>query len=298
MSLVIVGSVALDTIGTPRGKVVDALGGSAIYASLSASYFSPTYIVGVVGEDFPARGLELLKAHQIHLDGLETLPGKTFRWSGRYDNWSKAETLSTELNVFADFSPRLPDCCKCCRSLLLGNIHPRLQLQVLEQIESYDWVGCDTMNYWIDLCPDELTAVLKKVDIVFMNEDEIKSYTSREDIYTAAREVLKLGVACVVVKRGEYGSVAVLEDSLVFVPAYPVSDVTDPTGAGDCFAGGFMSCLAEGSQLDSRTIRRAILHGTVLAALNVSKFSVEGIINLQRDSITKMVDQLHSWTCG
>ena len=295
MSLVIVGSVALDTIETPRGKVVDALGGSAVYASLSASYFGPTAIVGVVGNDFPTSGIELLKSHNVNLDGLETQAGQTFRWSGKYLDWNRAETFSTDLNVFADFSPRLPESCLCCRSLLLANIHPRLQLQVLDQIEKYEWVACDTMNYWITLCPDELTEVMRRVDIVFINDQEIREYTGVDNVFAAAEKIISLGVKAVVVKRGEYGSVTVLEDDLFFAPAYPVQDLKDPTGAGDCFAGGFMSYMATQPALNKGAIRNAVRFGTVLAALDVAAFSVEGIINLDYSDLQKKVNQLRNW---
>ncbi len=296
MSLVVVGSIGLDTIETPLGKVTEALGGSASHASLSASYFGPVQLVGVVGEDFPAEGRNLLISHGVGLDGLETKPGKTFRWSGRYQNMNQADTLSTELNVFADFSPQLPRSCKCCDSLLLANIHPALQLQVLQQIESYRWVACDTMNYWIDLCPDQLTEVLKKVDLAFMNEDEIRLFTGQKDIFTAARDILNLGVQAVVVKRGEYGSVTVLADDLFFSPAYPVIQVKDPTGAGDSFAGGFMSYLAGQTELNRESIRGAVRTGTVMAALNVAEFSVAGLTGLDTSQIDTMVRQLHGWT--
>lgn len=295
MSLVIVGSVALDTIETPHGKVEDALGGSAVYASLAASYFSPTYIVGVVGEDYPARGVELLEAHKVNLDGLETKPGKTFRWSGAYRQWSQADTLSTDLNVFADFSPQLPHSCRSCRSLLLANIHPQLQLQVLNQIESYKWAACDTMNYWISLCPELLSEVIRKVDIVFINEDEIRQYTGLDSIFAAGRHLLEMGVKAVVIKRGEYGSVTVLPDDLFFAPAYPVERIQDPTGAGDSFAGGFMSYLATQDELNKYVIRKAVRFGTVLAAKNVSAFSVDGLVNLEFSELQQKVHQLRNW---
>lgn len=295
MSLVIVGSVALDTIETPHGKVEDALGGSAVYASLAASYFGPTYIVGVVGKDYPARGVELLEAHKVNLDGLETKPGKTFRWSGAYRQWSQADTLSTDLNVFADFSPQLPPSCRSCRSLLLANIHPQLQLQVLNQIESYKWAACDTMNYWISLCPELLSEVIRKVDIVFINEDEIRQYTGLDSIFAAGRHLLEMGVKAVVIKRGEYGSVTIFPDDLFFAPAYPVERIQDPTGAGDSFAGGFMSYLATQDELNKYVIRKAVRFGTVLAAKNVSAFSVDGLVNLEFSELQQKVHQLRNW---
>lgn len=296
MSLVIVGSIALDTIETPFGKVEEALGGSAVYSSLAGSYFGSTSIVGVIGEDYPPKGIELLKQHNVNLDGLETKPGKTFRWSGNYKIMSQADTLSTELNVFADFSPQLPPSCRCCRSLLLANIHPQLQLQVLDQIESYQWVACDTMNYWISQCPELLAQVIAKVDIVFINEDEIRQYTGLADIFAAGRKLLEAGAKAVVIKLGAYGSVTVLPNDLFFAPAYPTSPVKDPTGAGDSFAGGFMGYLATQTELNKNTIRNAVRFGTVLAAMNVSDFSVNGLLNLEMADLQKKVHQLRNWT--
>lgn len=296
MSLVIVGSVALDSISTRAGSVTDALGGSAVYASIAASYFGEVRIVGVIGEDYPQRGIDILKAHNIGLAGLETVPGKTFRWSGRYKDWNHADTLLTELNVFAGFNPKLPPCCRNCRSLLLGNIHPSLQLQVLDQIDSYQWVACDTMNYWITGAPDLLELVIRKVDIVFMNEDEIRQFTKRDSIFAAARDILERGVKLAVIKRGEYGSVCIGKDHMHFAPAYPLDSVVDPTGAGDCFAGGFMGYLATCDTLGPEVIREAVLRGTVLAAKDVSSFSVDGITLLDPSEITAMTDQLKVWT--
>jgi len=296
MSLVVVGSVALDSISTKAGSVTDALGGSAVYASIAASYFSETRIVGVIGEDYPQRGIDVLKDHSVGLEGLETVPGKTFRWSGTYHDWNHADTLLTELNVFAGFNPKLPPSCRCCRSLLLGNIHPSLQLQVLDQIDSYQWVACDTMNYWITGTPQLLDQVIRRVDIVFMNEDEIRQFTGRDTVFSAARDILDRGVKVVVVKRGEYGSVTLTADDMYLAPAYPIEQVVDPTGAGDSFAGGFMGYLATSEDLSPSSIREAVLRGTVLAANDVSSFSVDGISGLDPSKITTMIDQLKAWT--
>lgn len=296
MSLVIVGSLGLDDISTPAGSVHEALGGSAIYAAVAATHFCTPHIVGVVGKDFPHESLMMLKAQGINLDGLEIREGKTFRWGGVYNNWNRAETTFTDLNVFAEFTPQLNDSCKCCKSLLLANIHPQLQLQVLQQIEKYNHVACDTMNYWIGLCPDELAEVLKKVDLVFMNEDEIKDFTKRKDIFSAARELLKLGPQWIIVKRGEYGAVAIARDEMFFFPAYPVSEVIDPTGAGDVFAGAFMGYLARHPQLCSAVVKDAMRYATVLAALNVQNFSIRGILGTSLNEINKLKDEMLIWT--
>lgn len=296
MSLVIVGSLALDSISTKAGSVQDALGGSAFYASIAASYFHNTNIVGIIGDDYPKAGIELLKTHKVNLDGLETVSGKTFRWSGRYENWNHADTLNTELNVFAGFNPALPCCCLNCRSLFLGNIHPNLQLQVLEQVKSYNWVACDTMNYWIAGAYQILEEVIRKVDIVFMNEEEICQYTGCDNIFKAAKEVLKMGVKLIVIKRGEYGSVCISENHKVFTPAYPIETVVDPTGAGDCFAGGFMGHLASLKEPSKQDIREAALRGTVMAALNVTDFSVDGITSVDKAVIDAKIKELKDWT--
>lgn len=296
MSLVIVGSIGLDSISTPAGEVCDALGGSAIYGAISSSYFTDTHIVGVVGMDFPIDYLNLLQKNGINLDGLEVKEGKTFRWSGNYLNWNRVETLSTELNVFADFAPQLPDSCKCCRSLLLANIHPALQLKVLNQVSGYVHLACDTMNYWINLCPAEIEKVLRKVNIVFMNEDEIRDYTKKADIYSAAKDILSLGPKWVIVKRGEYGSVAISHNDMFFAPAYPVAKVKDPTGAGDSFAGAFMGYLANFDIINHAIIREAVLYGTVVAAMNVSDFSVNGLNGISKEEIDKSKELLVKWT--
>ncbi|MDD2228012.1 MAG: PfkB family carbohydrate kinase [Candidatus Cloacimonetes bacterium] len=296
MSLVVIGSIGLDTISTPAGAVVDALGGSAIYGALSGSYFCPVKIVGVLGTDFPVSGLELLQKHGVNLDGLDFKEGKTFRWSGKYNNWNKAETLNTELNVFADFAPILPESYKSCKSLLLGNIHPELQLQVLSQIESDAHLACDTMNYWINRCPEDVAKVIQRVDIVFMNEDEVRDFTGRADIFSAARDILSMGTKWVIVKRGEYGSVALSIDEMYFTPAYPVEKVKDPTGAGDCFAGAFMAYLSNCGELNRACIKNAVLYGTILAAMNVQDFSVNGIIEKNKASIDADKELLTRWT--
>ncbi|MDY0151666.1 MAG: PfkB family carbohydrate kinase [Candidatus Cloacimonas sp.] len=296
MSLVIVGSIGLDTISTPAGAVTDALGGSAIYGALAASYFSPTSIVGVLGTDYPQAGLDLLCEHGVNLEGLDFKEGKTFRWSGKYVSWNKAETLNTELNVFADFSPQLPESCKSCQSLLLANIHPSLQLQVLAQSVAHTHVACDTMNYWIGLCPADLTRVIAKMDIVFMNEDELRDYTGVAELFGAARFILAMGPKWVIIKRGEYGCIAVSADDMFFAPAYPVETVQDPTGAGDSFAGAFMAYLANFPVITPAAIRDAVRYGTVLAAMDVADFSVKGLIGKNRAEIDAYKERLVKWT--
>lgn len=292
MSLVIVGSIGLDTVSTPSGSVIDAIGGSAVYGALSGSYFTAVNIIGVVGTDYPKAALEILARHKINLDGLEVCEGKTFRWTGQYHDLNKAETLLTELNVFADFAPKLPASCSTCHSLLLANIHPALQMQVLKQSSSYTHLACDTMNFWIKDCPTELKEVISKVDIVFMNEDEVRDFTKCGEIFSAAAALLKLGPKLIVIKRGEYGSVAVSKDELFFSPAYPIVPVKDPTGAGDSFAGAFMACLEGHQELTPALVRDAIRYGTVMAGLAVSEFSIDGITDIKRPMIDAYKERL------
>jgi len=297
MSLVIVGSIAFDTIESPAGKVVDALGGSAVYGSLSGSHFTDVRIVGVVGTDFPNSAIDLLKSRNICVNGLEVVEGKTFRWSGVYENFNQAQTLFTELNVFADFEPKLPTSCSSCHTLFLANIHPDLQHKVLDDVKQYSLVACDTMNYWITLCPDRLRELIQRVDILFINEDEIRQLTGIRDIFAAARSIHDMGVKLVVIKRGEYGSVTVSRDSFYFAPAYPIPQVKDTTGAGDSFAGGFLGYLTEVGSLDDEHIRKAVLYGTVMAALDVSEFSVDALAKTDRATIDEMLGNLKQWTC-
>lgn len=296
MSLVVVGSIGLDCISTPAGSVIDAIGGSAVYGSLAASYFADVHIIGVVGNDYPSHAIDVMRRHNIHLDGLEIAAGKTFRWTGEYHNLNKAETLLTELNVFADFVPKLPQNCCTCHSLLLANIHPELQLQVLRKTSSYNHVACDTMNFWIEGCPDKLAEVISKVHIAFMNEDEIKAFTGENNIYLAAEKLLAMGPKVTVVKRGEYGSVAITSNNIYYAPAYPIKLVKDPTGAGDSFAGAFMACLEGHNDLSDDVIKEAMRYATVMAAFNVSEFSVNGILDLSKQTINEFKDSLCQMT--
>jgi len=295
VSLVVVGSVGLDDIQTPLGSVQSALGGSAVYASMAARNFTTPHIIGVVGSDFPSQHIQMLNSHGINLEGFQVKEGSTFRWSGKYEDLNHAISLLTDLGVFGEFDPLIPQNCLCCRSLLLGNIHPALQLKVLQQINSYHFVGCDTMNYWITGEKHLLAEVLKKVDIIFMNEAEVKQFTGQKDIFGAAEDLLKLGAKIIVVKRGEYGAVAIGEDFYFFAPAYPVRKVIDPTGAGDCFAGGFMGYLATQDQLCRQTVKNAVLYGTVMAAINVSAFSIKNLIGIDRELVDANYNQLLSW---
>ncbi len=296
MNLLIIGSVAKDSIRTPFGEVEDILGGSTVYASMSASNFCPVRIVGVVGEDFEQAHLDLLSGRGVDTCGIDIVAGETFRWKGYYDDLNAAQTLDTQLNVFAGFNPVLPEKFKDSEVVLLGNIQPSLQLAVLDQIETPKLVACDTMNFWIEGAREELEAVIRRVDILFINEDELKMLTGVGNIYKASRKALEYGLKYVVVKRGEYGSLVVGENMLFSVPVYPVERVVDPTGAGDSFAGGFLGYLTERGEFTEGAIKHAMIYGTVCASLNIEDFSIRILqestrdeIEARRDALTKII---------
>ena len=285
MSLLIVGSIALDTVFTPFGKREDILGGSTIYTSMASKNFCQTNIVGVVGEDFPKEHIELLKSNDIDMEGLEIVPGKTFRWKGVYNDLNRAETLDTQLNVFAKFNPMIPENYKKCDYVFLGNIDPMLQLRVLDQMQNPKVTACDTMNFWISGNKEALLKVIKKVDILFINEDEIKMLTDESNIYQAAEIALSFGLKIVVIKCGEHGSVCIGENFIFFAPVYPVKKAIDPTGAGDSFAGGFMGYLTRKDNFDKDTIRNAMIYGTIMASFCVESFSLERVKELTIEMI-------------
>jgi len=279
VSTLVVGSIALDTVETPFGRVENALGGTAVFFSLAAGLFSDVQLVGVVGEDFPASGEAVLAQRGVDLAGLQRVPGKTFRWVGEYDyDMNVAHTLDTRLNVFESFHPALPDHYRDAHLVFLGNIDPSLQLDVLEQIRSPRFTALDTMNFWIERKRDELTEVIKHVDAVLFNESEIRQYTDRFNVWEAAQEVHRLGPRCVVVKRGEYGSVMFHKDTYFSVPAFPTWDVRDTTGAGDSFAGGFMGYLDTCSDFTDEEFRAAMVNGTLVASYTVEDFSIDGLM--------------------
>ena len=275
MGLVIVGSIALDSVKTPFGEVTDALGGSANYAAMASKNFCDTMIVGVVGEDYPPEYNELLKHNGVNVEGLEIKPGRTFRWKGVYNDFNRAKTLDTQLNVFANFNPVLPDSYKYCQYLFLGNIHPSLQLSVLNQMPNVKISACDTMNFWIERTKDELLEVIKRVTILFINEDEIRMLSGEENIFKAADMIAEMGHELIIVKRGEHGALAVHKDYYFFTPIYPVKDVIDPTGAGDSFAGGFMGYIAGKNSFEENVVKKAMVHGTVMASFDVEAFSID-----------------------
>jgi sugar/nucleoside kinase (ribokinase family) len=286
MSLLVVGSVALDSVETPFGVKEDVLGGSATYFSTSASFFTPVNVVAVVGEDFPEPHLQFLRERGVNLEGLTREPGRTFRWKGRY-GWqlNEAETLDTQLNVFQAFSPRLPESYRDSRYVFLGNIHPELQSQVLDQVKGPRLVAADTMNFWINGSRPALLKTLQRVDLLFVNDSEARQLSGEHNIVRAARGILGLGPTRVVIKRGEYGALLFEHEHIFACPALPLAEVFDPTGAGDTFAGGFMGTLATREHLDASLLRRAMVMGSVMASFTVEKFSLERLREIDRGLI-------------
>lgn len=294
MAIVVVGSVALDSVETPFGKVDDVLGGAASYFSLAASLYAPVEMVAVVGDDFPGRYLDELRTRPIDLAGLRSVPGKTFRWGGRYHlDMNTRDTLFTELGVFADFAPDVPASYRQSPILFLGNIHPQLQLDVLRQTahdDSRPLRALDTMNLWIATERDALTEVIRQVDVVLIAEEEARQYAATPSLRAAARYILSLGPQRLVIKQGSYGALLFTADgSYHAAPAYPLEDVQDPTGAGDSFAGGFLGYLAqrlrEGIELTHGDYHRALIHGNILGSYACEQFSVGRLLALTPDAI-------------
>jgi sugar/nucleoside kinase (ribokinase family) len=280
MSLLVVGSVALDSVETPFGKVTDALGGSAVYFSVAASLLTPVQVVGVVGSDYPVDQLRGLSP-RIDWNGLEQAEGESFRWSGRYSfDLSSRDTLETRLGVFAAFQPRLPQAARKAEYLFLGNIDPELQLSVLDQVQRPKLVACDTMNFWISSKKDALMALLKRVDLLMINDSEARELAGDWNIHRIGQWILAQGPSRVVIKQGEFGALLIESGRTFFVPAYPLEEVFDPTGAGDCFAGGFMGHLARTGDLSNANLRRAMVYGATMGSFAVSAFGIQGLKDL------------------
>ncbi|MFH1739037.1 MAG: PfkB family carbohydrate kinase [bacterium] len=287
MNLLIVGSVAVDSIETPYGRADLVLGGSATYAAIAASYFASPGIVGVVGDDFARKHINLLKKRGIDLDGLQIEPGgKTFHWSGYYEgDMNQAHSRSTCLNVFESFHPRLPDRYRCAPFVLLGNIHPALQLEVLKQMESPRLILCDTMNLWIETEPKLLEQVFRRVDVVCINDGEAGQFCRTSSLPQAADRLLRLGPRRVIIKRGSHGVSIYGHNSFFSLPAVPLAKVKDPTGAGDSFAGGFIGRMARSRILDDNAFRRGLAAGTVMASFCVEDFSCRRTARLDNKNI-------------
>ncbi len=277
MSILVVGSVAFDRITTPFGTAERCLGGSATYFSVAASFFAEVNLVAVVGDDFTEKDASIFKGRKINLDGLQKVKGaKTFFWAGEYGfDLNVARTRETQLNVFADFKPKLSEVQRKADVVFLANIDPELQMDVLQQCKQPRLVALDTMNYWIASKKESLAQILGKVDLILINEAEVRQYTEEPNLVKGARQILALGAKTLVIKRGEYGVLMITREAAFAVPAYPLENVFDPTGAGDTFAGGFLGYLASRREHDDRELRRAIIFGSVLASFTVEKFSLD-----------------------
>ena len=283
MSLLVVGSVALDSVETPFDKVDDALGGSATYISLAASYFSaPVELVGVVGDDFPRPYTEMLEQHNVDLEGLQIINGeKTFRWGGKYHyDLNVRDTLFTELNAFENFNPVLPESYKKSIYICLGNIDPILQMRVLEQVSDPQFVVCDTMKLWINLMKQDLLKLLKRVHVFILNDSEARMLTEEPNLIKAAKVIRQMGPEILIIKKGEHGAMLFTQDMIFSAPAYPMEIIFDPTGAGDSFAGGFSGYLYQTRDLSPENIKRAVIYGSTMASFCVEKFSTKGLEDL------------------
>ncbi len=287
MSLLVVGSVAFDALESPYGKVERALGGAATYFAVAASFFTPVNLVGIVGDDFTENDAQVFRGRRIDLEGLERASGKTFFWAGRYsENLNERVTLTTDLNVFAEFKPRLPEKYRSARHVFLANIAPELQRSVLQQVKKRPKVAAlDTMNYWIAGSNAELRETLRHVDILMINDSETRELSNEHNLLRAAKHIFKMGPSTLIVKRGEYGAMMVDKTGVFCVPAFPLEEPHDPTGAGDSFAGGFMGYLAGADKQGDAELRRAMVYGSVLGSFAVERFGLERLRTLKRAEI-------------
>lgn len=298
MSLLVVGSVAFDTLTTPFGRREKILGGSATYFSLSARFFSPVRLVAVVGQDFPKKYINLFEEKLIDLAGLEVSDGKTFHWEGEYDwDFNTAKTVSTSLNVFAHFNPKLPDLYKNSDYVFLANIDPDLQNKVLSQVKSPKLIACDTMNHWIASKQKSLIKFLKKIDIFFLNDAEARQFSGEKNLVKAAKAIMKLGPKRVIIKKGEHGSLLFSKDSVFCLPAFLLEEVFDPTGAGDTFAGAVMGYLAKCGHITDKNLRNALIYGTIMATFTVEKFGPWRLVSLTRREVEKRLREFKRLTC-
>ncbi|MBX7118124.1 MAG: sugar kinase [Gemmatimonadaceae bacterium] len=294
MSVLVVGSVALDSVETPFGKADEVLGGSANYFSASASHQTRVQLVGVVGSDYPMEKLEPLKARGIDFAGLEQMAGESFRWRGRYrHDLNSAETLETRLGVFSHFKPKIPAQFTDAEFVFLANIDPRLQLEVLKQVKKPRLVACDTMNFWIESRRPDLLELLKHVDLITLNDGEARQLTECANLVQAARWIMDKGPRTVLIKKGEHGAFMFNKDEIFYAPAYPLESVFDPTGAGDSFAGGFMGWLARTGDLSEANMRRAVIVGSAMGSFVVEGFSITRLLEVTRADIDRRVADFH-----
>jgi sugar/nucleoside kinase (ribokinase family) len=285
-SMLVVGSVARDTIHNNQGTHPYVLGGSAVFGALAGAHFVQPRLVGIVGTDFPDEEVQMLQSKGVDTSGLEVVDGKTFHWEGRYsEDLTSRESIKTELNVFADFHPKIPEAFRDTPYVMLGNIHPSLQVEVLEQMREPKLVIADTMNFWIEGTPDELAEMLGRIDVFVINEEEARQLSGLHNIVQVARKLLTMGPKIVVIKRGEYGALLFEGDQVFSAPAYPVDMVLDPTGAGDTFAGGMLGFIAKHDRVDQATLRRGIVYGSALASYCVEGTSVKKLAKVTRDDV-------------
>lgn len=290
MTLLVVGSVALDSVFTPFGQTADALGGSAVHFAVAAALLHPVRVVGVIGNDFPVEQLDRLTSRGIDWSGVEHADGESFRWKGKYSyDLQSRETLETRLGVFANFQPRLPAGAEAAKFVFLGNIDPELQLSVLDQVKQPTLVACDTMNYWIQSRREPLLKLLSRVDLLMVNDAEAREFSGDWNIHRAGRWLLKQGPRQVVIKQGEYGALLIEKDRTFAIPAYPLEEVFDPTGAGDAFAGGFMGHLARRGVADTTAMRRAMVYGATMGSYAVSGFDIQGFEGVTLEGVEARV---------
>lgn len=286
MSILVVGSIAIDSVETPYGKEPNAYGGSALFFSAAASPFAPVSVVGVVGNDFDFAEIDFLKSRNVNFDGVKVEDGKTFRWGGKYHkNMNHRDTLFTDLNVFETFSPQIPDAYRSSEFLFLANIHPQLQLDVLAQVDKPRLTVLDTMNFWISGAKSLLMEVVRQVNVLIINDQESFELTGIPNIFESARALMQEGPEVIIIKKGEHGSVLLTKDDVFLAQAYPVATVTDPTGAGDSFAGGFVGYLAAKNSLDKKTLREAVVNGGIVASFTVEDFSFRRLAQITEKDV-------------
>ncbi len=297
-NVLIVGSIVLDSLKTPYGKIKDGLGGSVVYGSVASCLLSPVNMVGVVGQDFPQEHIELFKQKGINTEGLEVSQGKTFRWKAYYEgDMNQAHTVETQLNAFADFNPVIPESYNNSEFVFLGNIHPELQLNVLNQVKNPKFTMCDTMNLWISTTKEQLTEVMKRVNLVLVNECEARQFCETPNLVKAAKKILDLGPQYVIIKKGEHGALLFdKEDNIFCAPAYPLSKLKDPTGAGDTFAGGLIGYLARCSEVNSENLRKAIIVGSTLASYTAEEFSLNKLKEITMDDLYERYNKFSQLT--
>jgi len=289
MSILAVGSVAFDNVKTPFGSASNVVGGSCTYFSIAASFFTDVNIVAVIGDDFDDEAMKVFEGRNIDLKGLERRPGKTFRWEGEYpeDNINEAVTYATDLNVFLDFAPRIPEEYKNSRVVFLANIDPDLQGTVLEQVISPSLISCDTMNHWINDKREALENILKRIDLLIINDGETRLLSGEKNLISGCEKILELGVGSIICKKGEHGAIFMSKDSLLTIPAYPHKNVVDPTGAGDTFAGGVLGYLDSANDFSDDATKRALFYGTTMASFTIEDFSMNRLLAIDRFDIEK-----------